>query len=292
MNRILNRYQWKNGSTIGFWVALLLVIFFISILPFEDPAYLLVGVGGFLSVTAFFLRDEAGAGRFLPDPHPLADEITRAMAQIKEPAFRKKADRLLFTVRENLSLLQQGVLPLDETEFYREATAGLDRTERQVKAVDPLTADWEGVGPLHHYYSANLRALRYGVMITRIFVLPRRRLAEAGIQKVLLAQFHAGIDVRIAFQEALPSLAEEGGPESFDFAVYDDRQVLDRTGAPDGSFGRETRIASQVGKYLRLFDSIERHASPALLEDGAIVPADAARSLFPQDDRERIGPVS
>lgn len=42
-------------------------------------------------------------------------------------------------------------------------------------------------------------------------------------------------------------------------------------------------------KSLRLFYPIERHASPALLEEGAIVPANAARSLFPQDDGSGSG---
>ena len=110
----------------------------------------------------------------------------------------------MIAAKRTIVLLQQGFIPLEESEFYLEGAKCADQACRNIKTVDPLTPGWNSRGPLLNYYQSNLRALERQVTITRIFVMERRDLKELETQKVLLAQYRDGIDVRIAFRDEFP----------------------------------------------------------------------------------------
>lgn len=104
-----------------------------------------------------------------------------------------------------MSLLEQGYIPMDETEFMLEATKAADATQRSLKSVNPLTPGWDTRGTIIKYYQANKRALERGVKVTRTFVLRRDQLQEAEVQKMLRTHYEDGIEVKVVYRDDLPA---------------------------------------------------------------------------------------
>ena len=254
-----------------------LAIFFHWVLHYPEAAYTIFGIGILLSLVTYLVREEIEKTREgLLDQYHHAHEVTFAIARINDPECQIKAHELMASTMRTVSLLQQGYIPMDETEFYLEGAKQMEQAVHHTKAVDPLTTGWDSRGVLLNFYQANLRALERGAKITRIFVANREAIIEPEVQKVLLAQYNDNIDVRIAFRDELPSASDISNRDtnsSFDFAVYDDRVVTDVFSQPGKYFGRKTNQPAEVAKYLHLFDLIEHSAHAVTLEEDKIILA-------------------
>jgi len=284
---MINRYtgeqkMFKKIHNMAIFIEFLagsgLALFFHLALHHTDAALIIFGTGVLLSLATYLLREEIDQTRQkLMDKYDHAHEVTFAIARITDPECHSKAHEVMASAKRTMLLLQQGYIPLDETEFYMKGAKYLDESRRQVKVVDPLTTGWESKGVLINYYQANLRALDRGVRITRIFVMgSREELSDPTAQKVVLNQLHDGIEVRIAYRDELPAASDISGRDtasSFDFAIYDDLVATEVFSQPGKYFGRKTREPAHVGNYQLLFDLIDHSAHAVAAEDDRIILA-------------------
>ena len=253
-----------------------LAIFFHIVLHNPEAAYSIFGFGILLSLATYLLREDLEKTRLeLVGQYNQAHELTFALAQISDPECQVRAQELLAGNKRTISMLQQGFIPLDETEFYLEGAKCSDMAQHLIKAVDPITTGWLSRGALVNFYQSNLRALDRGVAITRIFVMSREELGDPDVQRVLMAQHGDNIEVRIAFREELPATAGNliGRDTncSCDFAIYDGHlatEVFPHTGI---YFGRKTGQPVNVERYERLYELIEHIAHAVVMEDEQIL---------------------
>ncbi len=267
----------QNAAFIEFLAGSALAIFFHLVLKYPQAAYIIFGMGVLLSLGTYLLRDDIAKVRaaLLAQYHK-AHETTFMMAQIADPECQAKAHEVMAAATRTISLLHHGRVPLDESEFYLEATKCCDQSIRHIKAVDPLNTGWTTRAALLSLYQANLRAVERGVGVTRVFVLERQGLHDPVTQKLLGAQYRDKIDIRIAYRDELPSANDMSGREntsSFDFAIYDDSIITDLATQSSKYFGTKTRETSHVAKYLRLFDLISHVAYRVVEQDEKIIPA-------------------
>ena len=262
---------------IEFLVGSGLAIIFHTVLHYEQTAYEIFAIGILLSLVTYLVRgDIVKTKKSLLEQYLQVHEIPFALAQIADPDCQVKAQELLVSTRKTITLLQQGYIPLDEMEFYLEGARLSDQAIRQIKAVDPLTTEWLTRGALLNFYQSNLRAIDRGVRTTRIFVANRNDLAVAEVQKVLLGQYRDNIDVRVAFRDELPTAIDISGRDatsSFNFAIYDDRAVIDVFALTGRYYGRKTGQPAEVAKYLYLYDLIEHSSHAIAVENDQIVMA-------------------
>lgn len=260
-----------------------LAIFFHLVLHNPEAAYSIFGIGLLLSLATYLLREDLDNTRCqLTSQYNQAHEITFAVAQINDPECQIKAQEILNGIKRTILLLQQGYIPLDETEYYLEGAKCTDVSLQRLKAVDPLTVGWHTRGALMNFYQSNLRALERGVAITRIFVINREEMADPEAQKILLAQYRDGIDVRVAFRGELPLANDISGRDtnsSFDFGIYDDHMVTEVFPQSGKYYGRKTATAAEVEKYIRLYEIIDHNAHAVTLEDERIILASEALKL-------------
>lgn len=273
----INKKIQEMAVFIEFLIGSGLVIFFHTVLKNEQAAYVIFGIGILLSLVTYLVREDIEKSRAnLLEQYRQVHEIPFALAQITDPECQTKAHELIAGTRRTISLLQQGFIPLDETEFYHEGAKLSDQATRQIRAVDPLTLGWWSRGAVLNLYQANLRALDRGVRISRIFVLNREDLTEPEVQKVLLTQHRDDIDIRVAFRDELPATSDLIGRDtncSFDFAIYDERAVTEVFAHPGKYFGRKTGQPAEVAKYRHLFELIENSAHPLVAEDERVILA-------------------
>jgi len=257
-----------------------LAIFFHLVLHSPDIAYSIFGIGILLSLATYLLREDLEKTRHeLISQYHQAHEVTFAMAQICDPECHSKAEAMLSGIKRTIAQLQQGFIPLDETEFYLEGAKCSDQTVRRLKSVDPITNGWHTRGALVNYYQSNLRALERGVAITRIFVMNHAELADIDSQKIMLAHHRDGIEVRIAFREELPTASSMSGRDtnsSFDFAIYDDHVTTEVFPQSGTYFGRKTSQAANVDIFLRFYELIEHSSHAVAVEDERIILASDA----------------
>jgi hypothetical protein len=248
-----------------------LAIFFHLVLHNAEAAYSIFGIGLLLSLATYLLREDLENTRSeLTTQYDKSHEIPFAVAQISDPECQAKAQEVLNGVKRTILMLQQGYIPLDETEYYLEGAKSTDTSLQRLKAVDPLTAGWHTRGALMNFYQSNLRALERGVAVTRIFVINRSDMSDCEAQKILLTQHRDGIDVRVAFRDDLPLANDISGRDinsSFDFGIYDDQVVTDVFPQSGKYYGRKTATAAEVEKYVRLYEIIE-HNSHAVAQEG------------------------
>lgn len=254
-----------------------LAIFFHLVLHKPDVAYIIFGVGILLSLATYMLREDIEkCRRDLSEQYLHAHELTFALSQISDPECQARVQSLLAGSKHTIQLLQQGYIPLDDSEFYLEGARCADIAHQRIKAVDPITSGWLTRGVLVNFYQANLRALERGVAITRIFVASKEEVADPEIQKVLLSQYNDGIEVRIAFRDELPSASVISGRDtdgSFDFAIYDDQSATEVFPHSGTYFGRKTSQTAAIERYLRLYDLVEHSSHAVVLDDGQIILA-------------------
>lgn len=272
----MNKAIHPVSPLIEFLLAAGLGIFFHWVLRDPGAAYVIFGVGILLSLATYLLRqDVASLREGLVRQYQVAHEITFAVARIPDPDCQARAQEVLSAAKKDLSQLQHGYIPLDETEFYHAAARAVEQASSEVKAVDPMTEGWDTRGALVNFYQANLRAIARGVRVTRIFVVPREALASAEVQRVLLTQAQHGIDVRVAYRDELPSSGDGAGWAdtcSFDFALYDDRVATDVFRTPGRYHGRKTSRPEEVLKYRRNYELIEHNSHPVALEGDRACP--------------------
>ena len=266
-----------------------LAIFFHWVLHYPEAAYIIFGVSILLSMATYLIREgiEKKHDQLL-DKYDHAHEITFAISRISDPECQIKAQELMAASMRTILLLQQGYIPMEEMEFYLEGGRQMDQATQQVKSVDPLTAGWDSRGALVNFYQANLRAVERGTKVSRIFVSSRQEFALPEIQKILHAQYHDKIDVRIAFRDELPSVSDISNRDtnsSFDFAIYDGLVVTDVFSKTGKYFGRKTCRPVEVAKYQHLYDLIEHSSHTITVEDDKIILA--TKSISPVDTMPR-----
>jgi len=254
-----------------------LAILFHWVLHYKEAAYIIFGIGILLSLATYLIREEMETMRErLLGQYRNAHETTFAIAGISDPDCQSKAHEIMAGTMKTIQLLQQGYIPLEESEFYLEAAKQVDQAVREVSAVDPLTEGWDCRGALLNCYQANLRALQRGVRVTRTFVINHDELAEPSVQKLLLAQLRDGIEVHIAFRDELPVISGISGRDtnnSFDFALYDNKVVTDVFTHPGRIYGRKTAQPVEVAKYLSFYTLIEHSSHRAAIIDERVVLA-------------------
>jgi hypothetical protein len=279
----MNKKMQNMAVLIEFLAGSGLAIFFHRVLRYPEAAYTIFGIGVLLSLVTYLLREDIEKTRAeLLEKYHQAHELTFAIARINDPECQSKAQELMTSAMRTISLLQQGYIPMDETEFYLEGAKQMEQAVHQAKMTDRITTGWDSRGALHNFYQANLRAIERGVKITRIFVVNRENLAEPDLQKVLLTQCRNDIDVRIAFRDELPSatnISNRDTDSSFDFAIYDDRVITDVFSKPGKYFGRKTSEPVEVAKYLHLYELVEHSAYAVTLEDDKVILAGDVISL-------------
>ena len=253
-----------------------LAIFFHIVLHNPEVAYSIFGIGILLSLATYLLREDLEKTRHaLMDQYHQAHELTFALAQISDPECQVRAQELLAGNKRTITLLQQGFIPLDETEFYLEGAKCSDMAQHRIKAVDPITTGWLSRGAMVNFYQSNLRALDRGVAITRIFVMNREELTDPDVQKVLMAQYGDDIDVRIALRDELPAtagnLSGRDTNSSYNFAIYDDQVATEVFPQAGTYFGRKTGQTINVERYQRIYELIEHSAHAVVMEDEQIL---------------------
>ena len=253
-----------------------LAIFFHMVLHNAEAAYSIFGIGILLSLATYLLKEDLEKTRHeLVDTYHQAHELTFALSQISDPECQIRAHELLAGNKRTITMLQQGFIPLDESEFYLEGAKCSDMAQTRLKAVDPITIGWLTRGALLNFYQSNLRALDRGVAITRIFVMGREDMNDPDVQKILMTQYMDDVDVRIAFRDELPTtsgnLSGRDTNSSYDFAIYDDQIATEVFQQAGTYFGRKTGQHVNVERYLRLYELVEHSAHSVLLEDDQII---------------------
>lgn len=251
-----------------------LAIFFHIVLHKPEAAYSIFGIGILLSLATYLLREDLESTRHeLIKQYHQAHEITFAVSRIADPECQAKSQELLDGTKRIISLLQQGYIPLVETEYHLEGAKCTDLSLQRLKAVDPMNTGWYSSGALVNFYQSNLRALERGVAITRIFVMNREELSAPETQKILLSQHRDGVDIRIAFRNELPTINGISGRDitsSYDFTIFDDQTVTEVFPKTGTYYGCKTANRLNMEKHLRLYELIE-YSSHAVLEEGEMI---------------------
>lgn len=263
----------RLAGLIEFVVASGIAIFFHMVLEEKEAALSIFGIGLLLSLATWLLREDIiGVQEKIVDVYRDFHELPDAMHRIEDADCQLKAKQILERVTRNMTLLQRGFIPLDETEFMMEATKAADAAERTLKSVNPLTPGWDTRGAIIKYYRSNVQAISRGVKVTRIFVLWKPQLAEADVQKMLRTHFEDGIEVRVIYRDELPSCGEAGWAKdcSHNFGAYDERLVVD-VSAPAPYFGIKTTHREEVLRYLHLFELVDHSSHGVSLREGIIV---------------------
>lgn len=259
-----------------------LAIFFHLVLHSPEVAYTIFGIGILLSLATYLLRESLDKTRLeLINQYEQAHEITFAISRITDAECHLRAEKLLSGIKGTILQLQNGFIPLDETEFYLEGAKCSDVATIRVKTVDPISNGWHNRGALVNYYQSNLRAVDRGVKVTKVFVMNRDELELTDTQKILCAQHKDGIEVRIAFREELPmanKTSERDTNSSFDFAIYDDKVATEVYPQSGIYFGRKTGQPLNVEKFLKLYELIEHSSNIiAVMNDRIVIASDTPK---------------
>jgi hypothetical protein len=251
-----------------------LALFFHVVLHYEQLAYGVFAGGLLLSLATLQLHSEIGKTReHLETRYQMAHELTFALAAVEDFECQIKARDLCAQTMRTIRLLQQGSIPLDESEYYLEGAKCSDHARLHINSVDPVSVDWEKRDVLGNLLQANLHAHERGVGITRIFIASRGELSHPEAKQVLMKQIKQGVDVRVAWREDLPVsvVASSGDIESsMNFAIYDDQVVLDVFVRPGKYYGFKTARQEKVKSYLNLFELINHSAHTATEKDGEL----------------------
>jgi hypothetical protein len=252
----------KMAALIEFIAGAGLAVFFHWGLHNQMAAYIIFGTGLLLSLATWLLREDIFEIREkMLDEYREFHDLPDAMRKIEDPECQLKARQIVGRVARNMSLLQKGYIPMDETEFMMEATKAADAARNELKAVNPLTPGWDTRGVIIKYYQANKRALERGVKISRTFVLRREQLPDPEVQKMLRTHYEDGIEVKVVYRDELPAGGEAGWAKdcSFNFGMFDSQLVMD-VSAPAPYYGVKTTQRPELLRYQRLLDLVD-HAS-------------------------------
>ncbi len=280
---VKRKFKVENMAVfIEFLVGGGLGIFFHWVLKFKEAALIIFGIGVLLSLMTYLLREELSRiHEGLTKQYKQCHEITFALAKINDPECRAKAEEVLSNAKKTIGSLQEGYIPLGETEFWLEAVRALDSAQIHIRSVDPVAAILDSRGAMMNLYNANLRALERGIGIMRIFLVNRDEFTEPDIQKGLAAQLKDGIDTRIVYRDEIPQTLDSSwtGPMSYNFTIYDDHQVTDVFATPGQYFGRKTTQVPEVSKYRRILELIEHIAYRLSFEGDKLVVSCATAVL-------------
>ena len=168
-----------------------LAILFHWVLHYKEAAYIIFGFGMLLSLATYLIREQMEKTRERCWCYNNAHETTFAIAGIADPECQAKANEIMAGTMKTIHLLQQGYIPLEQSEFYLEGAKRVDQASG-MSTRWILSPQAGKPGAFLNFYQANLRALQRGVKVTRTFVLNQDDLAEPSVQKILLAQLATG----------------------------------------------------------------------------------------------------
>ena len=265
----------RMAALIEFLVGAGLAIFFHMVLHDRVAAFTIFGVGLLLSLATWLLREDIVEIRErLLEEYREFHELPDAMRRIEDPECLQKAREIVVRITRNMTLLQRGFIPMDETEFMMEATKAADEAQRTLKSVNPLTPGWDTRGVIIKYFQANKRAVERGVKVARTFVLRRDQLSEPEVQRMLRTHYDDGIEVKVAYRDELPAGGEAGWAKdcSFNFAVFDDRLAVD-VSAPAPYFGVRTSQRGEVARYHQMLALVEHASHAVTLRENEIIQA-------------------
>src|SRR5919201_57088 len=108
----------RLAALIEFIVGAGLAIFFHLVLHDRVAAFTIFGVGLLLSLATWLLREDIVEIREqLLEEYREFHELPDVMRKIEDPECVLKAREIIKRVKRNMSLLQRGYIPMDETEF-------------------------------------------------------------------------------------------------------------------------------------------------------------------------------
>jgi hypothetical protein len=254
-----------------------LAIFFHLVLHNEMASYMIFGVGVLLSLATYLLREDMEKTRTeLTDLYHQAHEVTYAISRVTDAECQAKAQELLANTLRTITMLQNGFIPLDETEFYLDGAKCSDAAALRIRAVDPVTFGWLARATLVNFYQSNLRALERKVNITRIFVMHREEFVEPEFQKVMMTQLRDGVDIRVAFRDEFPganAVSDRDTNIPWDFAVYDEQVATEVFPHAGKYYGRKTSQSVEVEKYLHYYQLVEHNAHTVMIEGDQVTLA-------------------
>ena len=113
-----------------------LALFFHLVLHNGEAALIIFATGALLSLATYLLRQDIEQTRKrLIDRYDQAHEITFAIARMTDPECQAKAHEIMAGAKRTLALLEQGYVPLDETEFYLKGTKYMDESRHRARLV-------------------------------------------------------------------------------------------------------------------------------------------------------------
>jgi ABC-type iron transport system FetAB permease component len=102
-------------------------IFFHRVFQYPEAAYTIFSIGILLSLATYLLRENIENTREkLLEQYHQAHELTFAIARISDPECQSKAHELIESAMRTILLLQQGYIPMDETEFNLEGAKQME----------------------------------------------------------------------------------------------------------------------------------------------------------------------
>src|SRR6185369_12752838 len=108
----------RMAALIEFLLGAGLALFFHFVLHDRVTAFTIFGVGLLLSLATWLLREDIVEIRErLLEEYREFHELPDAMRRIEDPECLLKAREIIARVSRNMSLLQRGFIPMDETEF-------------------------------------------------------------------------------------------------------------------------------------------------------------------------------
>jgi hypothetical protein len=172
--------------------------------------------------------------------------------------------------RIELENLSQGLLRIDPMHLNRQMIEISDSAKHKIRLSHVGLDDthMEMVQPVseNRWYQHNVNLVQRGILLERIFILPRSETLEktsgkikTAIADILNKQVRDGIKVYLVWEEVIePELIQE-------FMIIDTKLVLSGFRAWSGTAFTEMKLSRRrydVAKYIELFDSLIAHAHP------------------------------
>jgi hypothetical protein len=129
---------------------------------------------------------------------------------------------------DRLRLIPQGIVRLDRSAYYNELSSSLRMTKKgcHVSAVSSMSIDrWERDPRQIHYFEENLRAVKRGVAIHRVFIIDRSQMNGSysdKVREIIQEQQAAKITVYVVWRENI-----RHDPELYDdFVLFNDSGIV------------------------------------------------------------------
>lgn len=249
-------------SLIEFILASSIALAFHFGLHLDKEAYTVFGVGLLLALGVHLVLHElAQVEKRFKKLFLQSHRLDALMAQLQDPVCISKGRTLISTTESLLEMLSKGIIPITEGEYYYEASRSLTTCKKRIRAVNSLEiTDWMAKVQKQNYYQDQVRALRSGISIHRIFVLRRFELENPNILLTIRHQQQDGIDVRIAIFDELHLSGTEQVEMPVNFVLFDQKTLILRSPLLGIYYGKKVSSDSEVVRFNRIYEILEQHA--------------------------------